>query len=202
VGAAILLRRSERFTLINWIGILVGMLGVAALVGFDVAGSDLIAVAQIAVTVVGYATAPIVVAKWLSDVPGIGLAGVSLGITAVVYAPAVLLTHTWPTRVPSAPVIASVLVLAVVCSALAFVLLFALIGEVGPVRATAITYLNPAVAIIVGAILLGEQVTVWTVIGFVLVIAGSWLVTRRRAGKAGSQTEPVVLPEPIGSLSD
>jgi len=181
VGAAIVLRRSERFTLTNWIGIVVGMLGVAALVGFDVAGSDLIAVAQIAVTVLGYATAPITVAKWLGDVPGIGLAGLSLGITAIVYVPAVVLTHSWPTAVPSVPVIGSVLVLAVVCSAVAFVVLFALIAEVGPVRATAITYVNPAVAIIVGAILLREQVTVWTIVGFVLVIAGSWLVTRRGA---------------------
>jgi drug/metabolite transporter (DMT)-like permease len=202
VGAAILLRRSERFTLVNWIGIIVGMLGVAALVGFDVAGSDLIAVAQIAVTVVGYATAPIIVAKWLGDVPGIGLAGLSLGITAVVYAPAVAITHTWPTRVPSLPVLASLLVLAVVCSAIAFVVLFALIAEVGPVRATAITYLNPAVAIIVGALLLGEKITVWTIVGFVLVLAGSWLVTRRSAGRPGARSEPVILPEPIGSLSD
>jgi len=202
VGAAFVLRRSERFTMINWIGILLGMLGVAALVGFDVAGSDLIAVAQIAVTVVGYATAPIIVAKWLAGVPGIGLAGLSLGITAVVYAPAVFLTHSWPTKVPSVPVIASVLVLAVVCSAVAFVILFALIAEVGPVRATAITYLNPAVAIVVGAVLLGEQVTVWTIVGFVLVIAGSWLVTRRAAGTPGKRTEPVIFPEPIGSLTD
>ena len=202
VGAAIVLRRSERFTLVNWVGIAVGMLGVAALVGFDVAGSDLIAVAQIAVTVLGYATAPIIVAKWLGDVPGIGLAGLSLGITAIVYIPAVVLTHSWPTKVPSVPVVASVLVLAVVCSAVAFVILFALIAEVGPVRATAITYVNPAVAIIVGAILLGEQVTLWTIVGFVLVIAGSWLVTRRGTGSPGKRTEPVILPEPIGSLSD
>lgn len=183
VGAAFALRRAERFTLVNWIGILIGMAGVAALVGFDVAGSDLIAVAQIAVTVLGYATAPIIVAKWLGDVPGIGLASLSLGIMALVYIPAVVLTHSWPTAVPSVPVIASVLVLAVVCSAVAFVVLFALIAEIGPVRATAITYVNPAVAIIAGAILLGEQVTVWTVVGFVLVIAGSWLVTRRGAGR-------------------
>ena len=202
VGAAIVLRRSERFTLVNWIGIAVGMLGVAALVGFDVAGSDLIAVAQIAVTVLGYATAPIIVAKWLGNVPGIGLAGLSLGITVIVYIPAVLLAHSWPTKVPSVPVVASVLVLAVVCSAVAFVILFALIAEVGPVRATAITYLNPAVAIIAGAILLGEQVTVWTIVGFVLVVAGSWLVTRRGTGTPGKRTEPVILPEPIGSLSD
>jgi drug/metabolite transporter (DMT)-like permease len=99
-------------------------------------------------------------------------------------------------------VIASVLVLAVVCSAVAFVILFALIAEVGPVRATAITYVNPAVAIVVGVILLGEQVTVWTAVGFILVIAGSWLVTRRGAGKTGTLAEPAILPEPIGSLSD
>jgi drug/metabolite transporter (DMT)-like permease len=195
VGAALVLRRAVRFTAVNWIGIVVGMVGVATLVGFDVAGSDLIAVAQIAVTVVGYATAPIIVAKWLADVPGVGLAGVSLGLTAIVYVPAVQVTHTWPTAVPSGRVIASVLVLALVCSAVAFVVLFALIAEIGPVRATAITYVNPAVAIVAGAILLGEPVTGWTIVGFVLVIAGSWLVTwRGRRRRAESATLPVVAP--------
>lgn len=202
VGAAVVLRRAERFTAVNWVGILVGMAGVATLVGFDVAGSDLIAVGQIAITVVGYATAPIIVAKWMGGVPGIGLAGVSLGITAIVYAPAVAITHTWPTAVPSVSVIVSILVLALVCSAVAFVVLFALIAEIGPVRATAITYVNPAVAIVAGAILLGEPVTVWTIVGFVLVIAGSWLVTRRGVGRPGEPTAPVVLPEPIGSVSE
>jgi drug/metabolite transporter (DMT)-like permease len=98
----------------------------------------------------------------------------------VVYVPAVILTRTWPTEVPSVRVIVSVVVLALVCSALAFVVFFALIAEIGPARATAVTYINPAVAILAGALLLGEPVTVWTVVGFVLVIAGSWLVTRRR----------------------
>ncbi len=194
VGAALILRRAVRFTAVNWVGILVGMVGVATLVGFDVAGSDLIAVAQIAVTVVGYATAPIIVAKWLSDVPGVGLAGVSLGLTAVVYVPAVAITRTWPTVWPSGSVIASVLVLALVCSSVAFVVLFALIAEIGPVRATAITYVNPAVAIIAGAILLGEPVTAWTIVGFVLVIAGSWLVTRR---SRRIPMEATSLPEPV-----
>jgi drug/metabolite transporter (DMT)-like permease len=201
VGAAAVLRRAVHFTAANWIGILVGMAGVATLVGFDVAGSDLIAVAQIAVTVVGYATAPIIVARWLSDVPGVGLAGVSLGLTAIVYAPAVAVTRTWPTAWPSGQVIASVLVLAFVCSALAFVVLFALIAEIGPVRATAITYVNPAVAIIAGAVLLGEPVTVWTIVGFVLVIAGSWLVTRRsRPAQAESTTRSETTPA-VGSDS-
>lgn len=199
VGAALVLRRAVRFTARNWIGILVGMVGVATLVGFDVAGSDLIAVAQIAVTVVGYATAPIIIAKWLSDVPGIGLAGVSLGITAIVYIPAVVVTGTWPTAWPSGPVIASVLVLALICSALAFVVLFLLIAEIGPVRATAITYVNPAVAIIAGAILLHEKITVWTIVGFVLVIAGSWLVTWR-ARSMSTEATPTLQTAPTAVL--
>jgi drug/metabolite transporter (DMT)-like permease len=196
VLAALLLRRAEKFTWRNWVGIAVGMIGVVALVGFDVAGSDLIAVGQIAITVLGYAIAPIVVAKWMSDVPGIGLAGVSLGIAAIVYAPAVFLTGSWPHAWPSWQVIVAILVLAFICSAVAFVMLFALIGEVGPVRATTVTYLNPAVAIVVGALLLHEQVTGWTIAGFVLVIAGSLLVQWRKGPKPGAPTEPVAIPVP------
>jgi drug/metabolite transporter (DMT)-like permease len=79
---------------------------------------------------------------------------------------------------PSSDVVASVVVLGVVCTAAAFMLLFALVGEVGPVRATTITYLNPAVAVIAGALVLGEPVTVWTVVGFALVVTGSYLVNR------------------------
>lgn len=191
VLASLVFRQAQRFTIRNWMGILVGMVGVATLVGLDVAGSDLIAVAQIAVTVVGYATAPIIVARWMSDVPGIGLAGLSLGITAVVYIPAVAISHTWPTKWPTLPVIIAVLILALICSAVAFVVFFALIAEIGPSRATAVTYVNPAVAIVAGAILLGEKVTVWTIVGFVLVIAGSWLVTWR-----GSTKPPSTVPVP------
>ena len=75
---------------------------------------------------------------------------------------------------------APIVVLAVVCSALAFLLMVALVSEIGPVKATAITYVNPAVAIIAGVAVLGERVTVWTIVGFALVLAGSFLVTRRR----------------------
>ncbi len=91
-----------------------------------------------------------------------------------------LLTGGWPTVMPSQAVILSIVVLAVVCSALAFLLMVALVSEIGPVKATAITYVNPAVAIIAGVAVLGERVTVWTIVGFALVLAGSFLVTRRR----------------------
>ena len=74
--------------------------------------------------------------------------------------------------------IGSVVVLAVVCSALAFVVMFALVAEIGPIRMTAITYVNPAVAVIAGAIVLSEPITIWTIIGFVLILVGCALVTR------------------------
>jgi drug/metabolite transporter (DMT)-like permease len=76
-------------------------------------------------------------------------------------------------------VIGSVVALAVVCTAVAFVCFFALIAEIGPVRATVITYVNPAVAAVLGVAILDERFTVGMAAGFVLVLAGSALATRR-----------------------
>lgn len=180
VAIAFAMGRPERLSRLNWLGLTLGMLGVAALVGLDIAGSDLIAVAQMAVVVVGYALGPAILARWMSDLPGVGVVAVSLAATAVVYVPFVLVTGGWPTAWPSQAVIVSIVVLAVVCSALAFLLMVGLVAEIGPVKATAITYVNPAVAILAGVLVLGERVTVWTVVGFALVLAGSYLVTRRR----------------------
>lgn len=180
VGIAFLLGRPAKLSGGNWIGILVGMLGVAALVGLDVEGADLIAVLEIAVVVVGYALGPAMLSRWMPDLPGVGITAVSLAIAGLVYVPIVLLGGAWPTEMPSAQAIVAIVVLAVVCSGLAFIMLVALVAEIGPVRATAITYVNPAVAILAGVIFLGERVTVWTVVGFVLVLLGSYLVTQRR----------------------
>ena len=104
--------------------------------------------------------------------------GFSLAACAILYAPFAF--FNWPASVPSAPVLASVGVLAVVCTAVAFLLFFALIERIGPVRATVITYVNPAVAALVGAAVLHETLTVGMGVGFVLVLAGSVLATRRQ----------------------
>jgi drug/metabolite transporter (DMT)-like permease len=193
VPVALLFGRPPHLTGLNWLGILAGMLGVAALVGLDVAGSDLGAVAELAVTVVGYATGPAILARWMSDLPGVGVVTLSLAIAAIGNVPFLLIRGGLPTAWPSAAAIGSVVALGVVCSAAAFVMMFALIREIGPVRATTITYLNPAVAIVAGALLLHERVTVWTVAGFVLVLGGSFLVTWHRArlpGTPGHDEEP------------
>jgi drug/metabolite transporter (DMT)-like permease len=193
VAVAFFMGRPARLKALNWVGILLGTIGVAALVGLDVAGSDLIGVAQLGVVVIGYALGPAILSRWMSDLPGIGVVACSLAIAAIIYIPIVPLTGHWPTAVPSAPVIISIVTLAVVCSALAFILMFALVAEVGPMRMTTITYLNPAVAIIAGALILGERVTIVTIIGFVLVVAGAYLVTlKRRAPDAIAAPEAAV----------
>jgi drug/metabolite transporter (DMT)-like permease len=178
VAVAFFMGRPERLTRVNWLGILFGMLGVAALVGLDVGGSDLPSVLEVGVVVIGYALGPAILSRWMPELPGVGVVAVSLAAAAVIYIPLVLLSGSWPTAWPSAEVIWSIVVLAVICSALAFLLMVWLIVEIGPVKSTTITYVNPAVAIVAGVVVLGERVTIWTVIGFVLVLSGSWLVTR------------------------
>jgi drug/metabolite transporter (DMT)-like permease len=188
VAVAFFMGRPARLTRVNWLGIGLGMLGVAGLVGLDVGGSDLPSVLEMGVVVIGYAIGPAILSRWMPELPGVGVVAVSLAAAAVVYVPVVLLTGGWPTTWPSTNVVVSIAVLAVVCSALAFLLMVALVAEIGPVKATTITYVNPAVAIVAGVVVLGERVTVWTVVGFALVLSGSWLVTRRRRAAAASGT--------------
>jgi drug/metabolite transporter (DMT)-like permease len=184
VALAFVTGRAERMSPTAWMGMGLGIAGVAALVGLDVGGSDLGAVAELGVVVVGYAMGPAILARPLQGLPGIGIMAAALTITSIIYVPVVLVADGVPSTVPSGKVVASVVVLAVVCTAAAFMLLFALVNEVGPVRATTITYLNPAVAVVAGALVLDEPVTVWTVIGFVLVVSGSYFVNRRSSGPA------------------
>ena len=191
VALAFVTGRAERLSAVAWVGLGLGIAGVAALVGLDVGGSDLGAVAEVGVVVLGYAMGPAILARPLKGLPGIGIMASALAITSLGYVPVVLATDGVPSAMPSGKVIASVLTLAVICTAVAFMLLFALVNEVGPVRATTITYLNPAVAVVAGALVLDEPVTVWTVVGFVLVVTGSYLVNKRPAAKA-TPTDQIV----------
>jgi drug/metabolite transporter (DMT)-like permease len=179
VGVAFLLGQPERLAPRNWLGIALGMAGVAALVGFAVSGSDLGAFGEVLLVVLGYALGPAILAKWMPGLPAAGVMAIGCALAAAVYAPVVAATGSWPSAWPAASVTVSVVLLAAVCSAGGFTLMAALVTEVGPVRTTTVTYLNPAVAIIVGAVILGEPVTAWAIAGFALILAGCYLVTAR-----------------------
>jgi drug/metabolite transporter (DMT)-like permease len=168
----------DRFDRRGVIGLLIGLAGVMVLLGFDVGTGNLGAVGMVGLVAVGYAIGPLVAARFLGHLPSLGLAAVSLVAVALVYAP----VAGWqrPARFPPGTVVASVLLLGLVCTALAFVAFFELIKEVGSTRSTVITYLNPAVAVILGVVLLGERFTLGTGIGFGLILAGCWLSTAPR----------------------
>ncbi len=168
-------------------GLAVGFAGVAALLGLDVGAGDLDAVGEMAVVAVCYAVGPMIIARRLGGVPVLGVVAASLAIVAVGYAPIGILQ--FPAHVPSGEVIAAVAGLAVVCTAIAFVVFFALIAEVGPVRATVITYVNPAVALTLGVALLHEPLTVGAGLGLALILLGSFLATRRVAAPAADSAE-------------
>ena len=177
----------DRITGIRVLGLSIGIVGVAALVGLDVSGSELISVALLGITVVGYALGPIIVSQKLSTVPALAAVAMAMVINSVIYSPLAFINR--PTEAIPINVWVAVAVLGAVCTALAFVLFFALVAEVGPTRTTVITYINPAVAVILGVLVLSEPITLGLVIGFPLILIGSFLATRKA---------PTFESEPVG----
>jgi drug/metabolite transporter (DMT)-like permease len=165
----------ERHGARRWAGLLIGLVGVAALVGLDIHGAEVLSVAEVAGVAVCYAVGPIILSRWLSDAPPLGVVALSLALAAIFYLP--FAAVSLPRSFPSADVTLSVVGLALLCTAVAFLLFFALIAEAGPVRATVTTYVNPAVAAVLGVAILGESFTIGMAVGFALVLAGSILAT-------------------------
>lgn len=171
-------------------GLGVGILGVAALVGLDLSADDGWALAAMAVVVVCYALGPFILDRYLAGVPGNAVMAAALGISALLYAPVGI--AQLPGQMPRFTVWAAVAVLGVLCTAIALTTFNVLIAEIGPARATVITYVNPAVAILLGVVLLDEPFTAGIALGFALVLVGSVLATYKEKAPA-AVGEPVVV---------
>jgi drug/metabolite transporter (DMT)-like permease len=184
VGAVVVRLTGERESMgaRRWSGLLIGIVGVGALVGLDLGSVSALPVAEVGAVAVCYAIGPIILFRSLADVPPLGVVAGSLLLAALAYAP--LGIAEAPTSMPRASVVLSVIGLAVICTALAFIIFLALIAEVGPVRATVITYVNPAVAAILGVSILSEKITAGMGVGFILVLAGCFLATGRNRALA------------------
>src|SRR3954453_3827406 len=169
------------------LGLVLGAGGVTALVGLQLGHIDVLAVGFVLLTALGYAAGPLVLSRRLADRPAVNVVAASLLVSSLAWAPAAAVS--WPSSV-SAKAAASVVALALVCTATAFLVFFALIAEVGPSRATVITFVNPAVAIALGVAVLDERFTVGMAVGFPLVLAGSVLATRVSSASAGPPAAP------------
>lgn len=158
------------------LGLLIGFAGVAVIVagpGLDLHGvGGLIAVGEVLLVAFLYAIPPFIIATKLRDVPSLGSITLALGVIGIGYLPFAFLTQH---EVPTVRSTVSLILLGILCTAVAFIAFFALIREVGPVRAPLFTYVNPVVAVLLGVVLLGEQLTIGLLIGFPLVIFGCWL---------------------------
>jgi drug/metabolite transporter (DMT)-like permease len=184
---------ADRLTPVRWAGLLVGLAGVGLLIGPGTPSGDLGSVGEVLLVALCYATGPLIASRQLAELPPLAMTAACLAFASVIYAP--LAAVTWPSTVPSGKVLAALAGLAVICTALAFVIFFALIAEVGPARASVITYINPAIAVTGGVWLLGESLTVPMVVAFALILGGSVLATRpgqreaRRTGQEAAESD-------------
>ena len=162
------------------VGLVVGLAGVVVLMGIDVAGEpdELLGAGAILIAALGYAIGPMTLKAKLRELDPRATMGASLAIAAVVLTPFAALAP--PEETPDADVIVALLVLGIVCTALAFVIFGALIAEIGPGRALVITYVNPVVAVALGVVVLDERPGAGAVAGLLLILAGSWLSTDGR----------------------
>jgi drug/metabolite transporter (DMT)-like permease len=209
---AIRFDHAERATGTRLVGLVIGLAGVVALVGIEVAGKpdELLGAGMILLAAVGYAAGPMILKHHMAELDPRAAMGATLAIAAVLLTPPALIAP--PSHAPSTEALLSMLVLGLVCTALAFVIFSYLILEAGPGRALVITYINPVVAVALGVTILGERPGASAIAGLLLILAGSWLSTdgrlppglterlrrRRRgrppratAGPEGASVEPV-----------
>ena len=169
---------TERLGPLRWAGLGLGLAGVALLAAPHVNAGSGFAIGEVLLVAVGYAVGPIIAARKLGEVPNMLVTASCLGFAALVYLPPALLTM--PAALPAPEVLLALAGLGLLCTAAAFVLFFELIGEVGPTRAVVFTYVNPAVAVAAGVLVLAEPLTAAVVGAFALILLGSVLATRRR----------------------
>jgi len=183
VVAARLTGGTERLSARRWTGLIVGLAGVAVLAAPDLSGGSALPVAEVLLVALGYATAPLIAARKLADVPALPMTAACLSLGALVWLPAAI--ATWPQQVPSGRALASLAALGVICTACAFLVFLALIREAGTSRAMVFTYVNPAVAVAAGVAFLSEPFTVTIAVAFALILTGSLLATWTARDPAG-----------------
>jgi drug/metabolite transporter (DMT)-like permease len=200
---AIRLDHDERSHGLRLIGILLGLAGVAVLLGVDVGGStaELFGALAVLGAALGYAIGGFMVKARLASVPPIGIAAWVMITSTALLLPVAILTA--PAGVPGAGPVAAVSALGVVGTGVAFAIFYDLMSQVGPARTFLVTYLAPGFAVVYGALLLDEQVTLATLAGLALILAGSWLggggrlpvprrlrIPERRSGPRGEELTP------------
>lgn len=170
----------------RYAGLLVGAIGVALLVGLDLRGGSLSSIGLLMVVCVGYSIGPMILATKLAHVPTPVVVAGATAFVAICWIPWSVL-H-WP-RSFSGETLSCVAVLSIVCTAGAFLVFFELVKEIGSTRSVVVTYVNTAIAVVLGIVGLGEPLTVGIALGFPLVIIGSIFATSNARATASLDAE-------------
>jgi drug/metabolite transporter (DMT)-like permease len=172
------------------VGIVVGILGIALLFGLDLSGSgdELVGGGMMLAAALGYAISWMLVKHKLSGAAPEAVAGGTMVVAAIATAP--LLIAAPPTSAPPLDAVAALLALGVGGTGIAFVLFYRLIADVGPARASMVSYVAPAFSIVYGVVLLGEHLTLAAIGGLALILAGSWLGAQGRLPRFLSRSGP------------
>jgi drug/metabolite transporter (DMT)-like permease len=187
---ALINMRRERPAPLRIAGLALGFAGVAALVGLDVGvhPSQLFAVACLIVVLICYASGPVMTSRKLSGIDSVAVSALAAAFATAILTPIVV--FQLPSRLPSPAVLWSLAALGVLCSAVALVAWFFLIQQAGPGRATVVIYINPVIAVLAGVVVLHEHIGVVSVLGMVMILAGSWLATTGRVPLVKPATAP------------
>jgi drug/metabolite transporter (DMT)-like permease len=177
VVAQLIRRTEDRINPRRLVGLAIGALGVAFLVGLDLKGGSITWIGLMMIVALGYTVGPIILATKLTHVPGPVVVAGATSVVSLCWLPWSIV-H-WPHHV-SGETWACVAVLSVVCTALAFLTFFELVKEVGSTRSVVVTYFNTAIAVVLGIALLNEPLTAGIIVGFPLVLLGCVLATSRR----------------------
>jgi drug/metabolite transporter (DMT)-like permease len=194
VVAARLTGGTERLSRWRWAGLAIGLAGVAVLAVPDVSGGSALPVAEVLLVALGYATAPLIAARKLADVPALPMTTACLTVAALIWLPPAVLA--WPHRMPSVKALGALAALGAVCTACAFIIFLALIRAAGPSRAMVFTYVNPAVAVAAGVAFLSEPFTVTIAVSFALILAGCLLAAGSWPGRPRPDRPPPEGPPP------
>jgi drug/metabolite transporter (DMT)-like permease len=170
----------EQLSARRWAGLVIGLAGVAVLAAPDLSGGSALSIGEVLLVALCYASAPLIAARKLADVPSLPMTVSCLSLAALLYLPWAI--ADWPQHLPAGRVLASLAALAVLCTACAFVVFLALIRSAGTSRAMVFTYINPAIAVAAGVAVLSEPFTATIAASFALIIAGSVLATWTQRG--------------------
>jgi drug/metabolite transporter (DMT)-like permease len=177
---AFALEGEERASGLSLAGVVIGIAGVTMLLGVDAGGGAAALAGGLMVVLAsfGYGVGAWFVKRRVRGVQPVAMVGATTATVAVLMAPFAALGA--PTHAPDLAATGSLLALGVLCTGLAFVIFYSLVGSDGPAKASLVGYIAPGFSIVYGITLLDERFTAATAAGLIMILGGSWLAAEGR----------------------